>query len=326
MRDDRRSDLAAFFAELEQGGPYESMGDVSRVVERIAHRHNAQPDSALGGLTPYQAFRLLGDDWTSADSVIHLNDSLALDDMAGAPFLADARTVLDYIAAEGPVPETPRRNLKRAAVAALWPRLTLPGFFPGIDDPDGRLPRDEDDAYWLMPLRFALEIARLTMRRKGVRITARGREVSRAENAGVLYALLFRTVFQQLNIQAFDGERQAGLQQTLGYTLFQLGECARQWTSAAVLAETAWLESGKDPLELWEIQSDVDYRYRALANQVLRPLAAFGLLETRPLVEPDPGPFRDTLEYRVAPLYRRFFRFDLDAPGTPGTPGIRIVR
>ena len=320
---DWQSNLEDFFAELERGGPYESMDDVSRAVERIARRHNNQPESALGGLTPYQSYRLLADDWSSPGAVLHLNDSLTLDELAGAPLLADARTLLDYFAAEGPVAETPRRNLKRAAVAALWPRLIRPGFFPGIDDPDGRLPRDEDEAYWLMPLRYALELARLTMRRKGVRITPRGRDLARAENAGALYALLFRTVFRQLNLQVFDGERHAGLQQTLGYTLFQLGECARHWTSAAVLAETAWLESGKDPLQPWEIQSDVDYRYRALANQVLRPLAAFGLLETRPLAEPEPRVFRDTLEYRVSPLFGRFFRFDLDAPDPLN---IRIVR
>lgn len=90
-----------------------------------------------------------------------------------------------------------------------------------------------------------------------------------------------------------------------------------------MLAETAWLESGKDPLDPWAIESDEDYRYCALANQVLRPLAAFGLLETRPLVDPDPPLFDDTLEYRVSALYNRFFRFEIEALDTPA---FRIVR
>lgn len=323
MPNDWQSAIEEFLAELERGGPYESMDDMGRAVTRIARRHNAQPDAAFGGLTAYQAFQLLTDDWTSPDAIIHLNDSLTLDDLAGAPFLADARTVLDYIATEGPVAETPRRSLKPTTLAALWPRLTLPGFFPGFDDPNRPPASDEDEAYWLLPLRYALKLARLTMRRKGVRITARGRDLMRAERAGTLYALLFRTVFQQVNLQAFDRERHAGLQETLGYTLFQLRECASHWTSAAVLAETAWLESGKDPLDPWAIESDEDYRYRALANQVLRPLAAFGLLETRPLVDPDPPLFDDTLEYRVSALYNRFFRFEIEALDTPA---FRIVR
>lgn len=42
---------------------------MGRAVTRIARRYNAQPDAALGGLTAYQAFQLLTDDWTSSNAI-----------------------------------------------------------------------------------------------------------------------------------------------------------------------------------------------------------------------------------------------------------------
>ncbi|MGH7648079.1 MAG: hypothetical protein ACREND_08165 [Gemmatimonadaceae bacterium] len=324
MTDERPPELATIFDELTRRGPYPSLADANRALERITQQYNSRPQAELGGLSPDQVHRLLTDDWASPDSALVLNASLTLDELASAPLLSDARMLLEYVSAHAPLKETAAHNLPRSAVADIWPRLHVLAERHGYLKPDVvRGPLNEADVYWLAPLRYALMFAGLLTRRKGFRITARGREMLEVERAGALYAQLFRTVFREIDLRLFDFQQQSGLQPTVAYTIFRLGVCARSWSTSETLACTAWLESARDPRPQWEAEHNVDLRHFALENQVLAPLAAFGLLEMRTLPGPEAEPWRETTEYRVAALYDRFLRFDL---GERTGSGIRLAR
>ena len=314
MPEERPPELEIIFDELARRGPYASLDDANRALETITRQYNARPQAELGGLSPDQLQRLLTDDWTAPDAALSLDESLTLDELAGAPLLADARMMLDYVVTHGPLKETPAHNLSRSAVADLTPRLRVLAQRRHLEqeaEPPMRRALNEGDVYWLAPLRHALIFAGLLMRRKGVRITARGRELLDVALAGTLYARLFRTVFCELDLRLFDFQREAGLQPTVAYTLYRLGTCAREWASSESLAATAWLDTAKGPRRQWEVESGVDLRHYSLASQVLYPLAAFGLLETRTLPGPESERWMEVTEYRVTQLYDRFLRFNL---------------
>lgn len=82
-------------------------------------------------------------------------------------------------------------------------------------------------------------------------------------------------------------------------------------------------EFALEPRGPWEIESGTDLRYYALGQQVLQPLAAFGLLEMRILPGPASAPWRRMPEYRVTPLFDGFFGFTV---GNAGAPRMRLVR
>lgn len=196
-----------------------------------------------------------------------LDEGLSHEDLAGVAILADARSLLEYVRDEGPVKETTARNLPRAVVAALLPHLRMSGG-----------------------------------------ITPRARALLSQERAGELYALLFRTLFRELDLRVLDySGRHEKLQSTLPFSFYKLRSSARAWASAETLAQTAWLDSAKDPLTEWEA-ANVDFRHFSFQRRVLDPLVQFGLLECRQL--PSEEPLRETTEYRCAPLFNRFMRFD----------------
>ncbi len=74
-----------------------------------------------------------------------------------------------------------------------------------------------------------------------------------------------------------------------------------------MLAETAWLESAKDPPTEWEL-NNVDFRHYDFRHRVLDPLVQFGLLEERTL--PTEERWKELVEFRLTPLFDRFLQFE----------------
>ncbi len=179
----RPPELQAIFDDIERVGPFGSVEEINRVLAARAREYNLSPQAAIGGLSPDEMSQLLYGDWTS-QGALRLNDALTLDELDDAPVLADARTLLDFIAAEGTVKETTARNLPRAAVARLLPRLRIPAQRRTALDIGEPPPLNEGDVLWLSALRHTMMFAGLLMRRKGVRVTPRGRELLRPGRAG----------------------------------------------------------------------------------------------------------------------------------------------
>lgn len=299
-------DFEQILREIERAGPA-SVDDVNRIIAEKVETYNTRPQEALGGLSPDQMHAILSGDWNT-NGALRLNESLTIHDLEGAPILADARTLMGYVAANGAVKETSAGNLPRAVVAALLPRLRMTGHSPRDMLAPEPQPTNEGDVFWLQALRHTLLFARVLVRRKGLRVTRRGHELLEPDRAGELYALIFRTLFREVDLRFFSGDDgHQGLQPTIAYSFHRLRSLARDWTSAGELASGAWLEDAKDPPSDRE-QANVDFRHYAFRNRVLRPLSQFGLLEERQL--PTEERWNRLVEFRVTALFDRFLTFD----------------
>lgn len=242
----RPPDLDSLLNQISRGGPYVSLDDVNRAAAERMREYNTRPQPDLGGLSPDEMQQLLSGDWESSGA-LRVRDDLTIAEAGEVPFLADARTLLEFVANAGAVKETPAKNLPRAVVAELLPRLRMPARYRSLvnDEPP---PKNEQDVRWLPDLRFTMLVAGLLVRRNGLRISHIGRELSADENAGALYALLFGTFFRRVDLRAFGRfADHAGLQQTIAFSFYRLRTVAREWTSPETLSESAWLASAKDP-------------------------------------------------------------------------------
>ena len=305
----RPPELQRILDEIGRAGPYGSIEQINEILNARMHEYNAAPQAALGGLSPSEMSQLLYGDWMSRGA-IRLNRTLTLNELAGSPLLADARTLLDFVASEGPIKETAACNLSRAAVTSLLPRLQMPTAEHIAADIGRRRSLNEGDIIWLYALRHALMFAGLLMRRKGLRITSRGRELLRPDRAGELYELLFLTFFRKLDLRVLSGNDQhENLQSTIAYSFYKLRADAREWRSSEALAETAWLDSAKDPPTEWDLQN-ADFRHYTFRHRVLDPLVQFGLLQGRVL--PTKERWLESREYRLTALYDQFLRFEFE--------------
>jgi hypothetical protein len=305
---DRRRPHQEILDLLEAAGPFDSIDQVNRFLARHTAGYNARPQEELGGLSPDQVQQLLSGDWFTWGA-LRLNRQLTVEDVGDAPLFADARTLLSYVAAEQPIKETPAKNLPRVHVAQLLSRLrtTQPrGVARKFVDPP---PKNEEDVVWLPELRHVLAFAGLLTRRKGLRLSTRGRSLLADERAGELYALLFHTLFRTLNLAVFDRlDRYRGLQSTVAFSFYKLRTAARDWRTADDLGRDAWLPTAREPLTDWEITHQFDWAPLAFARRVLEPLVEFGLLHERR--SPTEDEWRELVEYRLSPLYNRFLRFE----------------
>jgi len=303
----RPPELQDLFDAIARGGPYASIDEVNRILSARLAGYNTTPQAELGGLSPDELSQLVYGDWRS-DGALRLNESLEINALAGVPFFSDARVLMEYLHEQGPVKETPARNLPRAIVAALLPRLSLSDRWPQAVEMERTAPINEGDVPWLSELRHTLLFGGLVKRRKGLGLSARGRQLLNGECAGELYAELFRTLFRQLDLRVLDrNDRHAGMQSTIVYSFYQLSNTARDWSTSQALANSAWLESAKDPPSDWE-RANIDLRHYSFAHRVLNPLVRFGLLERREL--PGEQPWQHQVEYRCSALFDEFLRFE----------------
>lgn len=306
----RPPELQAIIDAIERDGPYESIEELNRVLAQRMREYNTLPQQDLGGLSPEEMSQLLRGDWISTGA-LRVSERLPIRDLRDVPFFADARTLLRYIHDAGVVRETPAKNLPRAAVASLLPDLRIPTLRRhGVRWPEERPPRNEEDVPWLPELRYTLLFGGLLLRRKGLRVSPHGRKLLADENAGALYAHLFRTFFQKFDLRALSRfAEHAGLQATIAYSFHRLQSVAREWSSPESLAHTAWLASAKDPPSAAELAYG-DLSHLAFRQRVLHPLVLFGLLEERSAGTTDG--WRESVEHRVSPLFTRALSFHFD--------------
>lgn len=220
----RPPELRAIIDAIERDGPYESVEEVNRILAVRMREYNSRPQRDLGGLSPDEMGQLFYGDWTS-EGALRLTQSLSLDELAGAAILSDARTILEYVRDAGPVKETSAKNLPPAVVAALLPRLRIPAERRVTLAVDVPAPVNEGDVFWLPVMRQTLLFASLLARRKGLRITARGRALLDDARAGELHALLFHTLFRKVNLMVLD--RSGGHRQLQSTIVFHSSSCTR---------------------------------------------------------------------------------------------------
>jgi hypothetical protein len=287
--------------EIRRAGPFASIDELNRRLAARARAYNARPQADLGGLSPDQMGELLWGDWNTTGA-LRLDAALTLNDLGNVPVLVDARTLLQYVVDHGPIKQTPAGNLPRRVVQDLLPRLRTSETDQSFQRPPVL---NEGDVLWLLVLRHTLLFARLLIKRRGLVASKQGRLLLEEPRAGELYASLFTTFFRTFDLRFFDrGDRHAGLQPTVAYSFYRLRD-ANEWSTAQELAERAWHPDAKDPPSPSDLQYG-DLRHWSFTHRVVRPLVQFGLMERRAV---DPAARTKDYEYRIAPLFNRFVRF-----------------
>ena len=312
MRTDIQPAVEADSNTVAQNGRPAAACDMVRPGANHWHGCDERPRTALEEPSPGEIRQLLAGDWRGTGA-LRLDSTLTHEEVGGIPFLADARSVLDYVKHQGRLRVTRDGSLTRSVIAALLPRLRIAGARPAIVGLNARPALTESDVRWLPALRQALTLGELLVRREGALwLTNRGSHLLAADHAGELYRLLFRKLFRQVDLRALTrDDRHARLQATIAYSFFKLRTGAQQWASLEALAETAWLASAKDLPNEWEA-ANIDVRHYAFQHRVLDPLVVVGLLEERRAAMRDAA--IEMVEFRCTPLYDRFMRFELSAP------------
>lgn len=288
--------------EIRRAGPFASMEEIQRRLNALNETYNNAPQDELGGLSPSQMGELFSGDWRSTGA-LRLDSTIGLHDLAVAPLLVDARTLLQYVADNGPIKLTPAGNLPRSAVNALLPQLRT----DALNDYPRPPTVNEGDVLWLVVLRNVLLMAKLLVRRRGLVISKHGRSLLDEQRAGELFTLVFETFFRTLDLRFLDNsDRHPRLQWTVPFSFYHLRAAARDWTSPQTLAERAWHPDAKDPPSPHDLQFG-DLRYIAFAHRVLNPLVQFGLMQRRAA---DAEARWAEYEYRITPLFNRFMRFE----------------
>ena len=304
--------LQAIFDQLAAGSAPRSLDALNRQLARQMQAYNAAPQAELGGLSPEQMHQLLSGDWAETGAM-RVADDLPIELLRDVPLFADVRSVLRYIAEHAPVALTTRGNLTRAAVADLVPTLRILSDRDGDADAGDRVPlppqpiRNEGDAHWLVVIRHLLLMAKLVAKRKGLVISARGRKLLDDAQAGTLYALLFRTLFQRLDLRFLSNDdAHAGLQATIAWSFQQIAQGPSDWQTPQALAAHAWLDTARDLLPVDDPR--LRYEHYTFMHRVLDPLHLFGLLERRRVRGAQW--WQDSFDYRRSALFGRVLRFE----------------
>jgi len=304
--------FAEIFAEVDAllgatfaTNPSATLDDLNAALAAMMAGHNERPQADLGGLAPTDVQRLLAADWESEASAIRLDGTLALEDLAGAPALHDARALLAMLAERGTVKATPKGNLPRAFVRAFLERTG--------GEVDAARVQNEEDVFSLHISRVLLDVAGLVKRRTGIiSRTRRGEQLTADDRAGALYSALVHAQFKRLDLAYLDMMDDApGFQQTIGFTLYQFGRMGSEWQTADELVDQLLLPAVRDTLP---VSQYFDMGVFMLKTRFLRPLAWFGLAEARETPR-SPDEVLPRTTYRKTPLFDQFITFRVAAGG-----------
>jgi hypothetical protein len=270
-----------------------------------------------GGPQAFEAFlgSLLQADWESDTGPMGFSSSLALPDLADAPFLHNTRVFLAALAAEQGTPATAAGNLNRAFVGRLLDRLTLS---PHLRDSIRSVCKviNEQDLWPLHLARVVAELAGFVVRRnKRFQLTRAGRELLPDNQAGALYRRLFLAYFRRFDLH-YDFRLRAvpRIQASMAVILWRLDSVAHDWRKAHGLARQILLPQAFDQLHAAMVSS-YDKEEWILGGYVLEPLLDLGLLERKP-----PSEWRIVTEHdeiRTSALWRKFIRFEPLSGGAP---------
>jgi hypothetical protein len=287
--------------------PGASLEDLNAALQKHSETMNRRPQQEMGGLSPTQVRQLLSDGWEGRAGAVRLNSALTLKDLETSRTLYNARVFLRYLEEQGQAKATSAGNLSRAAVAALLERMQWPaGFVEEVHKYSKVL--NEMEVFPIHVLRLVLDLGGLIKRRTGkFSLTRRGATMLADEQAGELFALLFRTTFRKLNLGYLDGLPPVpDFQNTVAYPLYRLGQVMGNWKLPEEVVDRVVLPFLRSQLPPEEY---MDPLALMLVTRLLRPLESFGLVEQNEV--PDKRRLLPSHAYRKTPLYDRFLRFHL---------------
>lgn len=293
---------------IAESKAFRSLDDMQVELERIRQEYNRRPQADFLGLSPLQVGKLVFAPLDSDDSAVKCNDGLTMEDVGDTEFFANARIILEAVVREGGVKVTDRGNFNRAFVRQMLEATDFRSEFVRFEIEQGKA-INEAQIGMLHWLRVVLTRSGFLRKDKGRYHVPKNRVLLlEDENAGKLYRDLFVTHFNDFNLAYGDyGDEHPEVQDTVGYTVWALGQEAREWKSADELAATVFLPAVRQELrdEWW-----VDAPGVLLSSRVLFPLKRFGLVETKTAGDDAVGRISMN-DARVTPLFDKFLRFNL---------------
>lgn len=264
---------------------------------------------AVDYLRPEDIVRLLEDaDWDQPDGAIYVREDLTLAEAEQSRLFRNARTILTALEESGGTKATQAGNLNRKFVQQMMEQLDL-----GVESWDdfirerGKTVNEQD----LVPLhvpRVLLELARLVRKYKGAFVvTKRGSRLRADDQAGALYALLFRTHFRRYNLGYLTYVvEEPLLQYGAAFSLLIAGRLMGDWRLLEDVAPRLVLPpiaaNLRAPLV---VLAHLDY---VLYSYILGPLVELGVLEERWV-----GEFPESRhEMRKTALFDRVLAFNVE--------------
>lgn len=298
--------LQDIFEELAGLGFHDIKEAQAFLDVKIAASNDA-PQTALGGLSPNQMRALLDANWFSGTG-LRLATDLSLDDLSGSRFLFNVRALLLTLRDEGPATATQAGNLSRAFVTRMIGQMRWEGDSPFERGSRSRA-LSETDVWPLHISRLVAVLAGLIVRRKGFRISARGKMLLRDDRAGELFAAIFDAYYGKLNLGYTDRlHEQPRLQRDIAFSFWIVLGMAGDWVSVRELSRRVWRPEMTTPSDV-ERPVWFDEAAWRVSAWLVRPLEGFGLLEVREA--PGERPFAERVDVRKTPLFDKFLRFQV---------------
>lgn len=276
---------------------------LSQLALKWAREYNNTPLEELGGLTLWQAHKLMYTEVGDPACPLQLAHDLGEEEVLSSRFLRNARLFLATVDEMGEVRATQLGNLPRKFVAAILPRFEMEEWERGFIGQFKAI--NEGDVWPLHEVRVVCKVGGLLSKRKGrFRLTRQAKGLL-AGPLGAFYRHLFYTYFYRYNIAyRWGGREYPEIQAFASFGLYRLGQICRQWRSPKRITGEIYLKG-----LLMEEEGPEPYPHldRAVESTLLRPLTEFGLLEQRcERVEPIPK----NRQYRVTGLFGRFLDFE----------------
>jgi hypothetical protein len=247
-------------------------------------------------------------DWNDAAGPMRLRGDLGIEELAGSPYLVNARVFVKALADEGGTDATATGNLNRAFVGRMFEQVELSETFRRTTQRVCKV-INELDLWQLHITRIVCECAGLVKRRqKRFALTPLGRRLLPDAQAGTLYQTLFVAHFRTFNLSYdFHLRDVPGIQQTMAVVLWRIDRVARDWVPVHGLAPKILL-----PNVLKQLRAAMTYPLDAeewiLAGYALDPLLELGLIEKEGGCDEWPG-CAENDRIRVTALWRRFISF-----------------
>jgi hypothetical protein len=270
----------------------------------------------LNGVEPawtmleFSSLNALRHEPSRSNQAIRLQPDLADLEIAGSAITANALLLLRRAAETGGLKLTATGNLSRAVVDEMFGNIRAPDYDKAellrfqqvINEPD------------FLPLHFVrilTQAANLFRKYRGKLLPSPlGRRMLAAEQHGPLQALLFHVAFWHMNLAYFDRyPLDSWPQSEVGVILWSLSASAHDWLPRETLTRLC-----ASPV-IGVLESQWDFGSSAMEVRILRPLVWFGLLESRTRAK-SATELVDPRQYRKAPLFDRFVKFDVQIEGS----------
>jgi hypothetical protein len=241
-------------------------------------------------------------------NAIRLEPKLTVTEVSVSAVTVNAMLLLRRAAETGGLKLTATGNLSRAVVEGMlgieWPdydTAELVQYNKVINEPD------------FLPLHFLrvlMQAAKLLRTHRGKLVpTPLGGRILKAEQYGLVQALLFHVAFWRLNLGYFDGyPLESWPQSQVGIIPWSLSASAHNWLPRETFTRLCTSPVIGVPESKWDFGSG------AMEARILRPLVWFGVMELR-TVGGSPTKLIDRRLYRKAPLFDRFVKFDVRVEG-----------